>query len=245
MDDVKARTLVLEEKFQHLKKLTLKNCKLEHISVPRLATLIKTLPAYKTNKDIRFLSDACEDLDTYGQHVEVFAALKFHWKYYFWHQLVDAVIERFDLKEAKEEMYAFKGHLHVFINEVRLLDFIKSEDKKRIRPPNYTELIADFNWSEDALLNMVEEFQYHYLDSYNLHQYVMVLGFVQHLDQFTVTWFIPDILTKTLKASLPYNVLEKFSVFSLTVGRDTVYIKHESKKEVKLAYSSQPCPICH
>ena len=241
MDDVKARSLIFSERYEHLKKLTLKNCKLEHVSVPRLATLIKTLPAYKTNEEeVQFLSDVCEDLDIYSHHSEVFAALKFHWKYYFWHQLVDVVIENLDLKEAKEEMNAFKEHLHAFFNEVRLLDFIISEEGKRIRPPNYTELIADFSWPEDTFLNMIEEFQSHYLDSYNLHQYVMLLGFVQYKDQFTVTWFVPDILTKTLKGSLPYDVLEQFSVLSLTIASDSVYI---GKKEVKCSSFSEPYPI--
>ena len=229
---VHAKNVDFTEKFEHLKKITLQSCELEQVSVLRLAELIKTLPAYKTNQELQFLSDAFDDLELRNYHLEVFAAINFHWKYYLWHKLLDVVVEKLNLKAPKEELHAFKSSLHAFFNEVRLLDFIKSEERKRVRPPNFSELVADFDWPEDALLNMVEQFQEQYLDAYDLQHYIMVLASAQHLDHFTITWFIPDVLTKVLKASLPYALLEQFSVFSLTISGDSLYINHKSEQEV-------------
>ena len=245
VDDIQARTFLLEEKFEYLKKSTLQNCELEHVSVQRLAALLKTLPVYKSVSEEKFLNEVCEDLDLYSYHSEVFAALKYHWKYYFWHQMLGVVIERLDLKVAQEELNAFKSDLHSFFNQVRLLDFVKSEEKKRIRPPQYSELIADFDWPDDALLNMIEEFQCQYLDFYDLHQYVMVLATAEYYDRFTITWFIPDMLIKVLKASLPYELFKQFSVYSLTIAGDSVYIIDERKSKVKPAFAHCCCGLYH
>ena len=223
MDYVHARCVNLSVRFRHLKKLTVESCEKEQISICRIAKLIKSLPAYRTNQEVQFLSDTFEDLELCNNHSEVFIAIKLHWKYFLWYQLLDLFIERLDLQEVKEDMNAYKESLRAFFNEVRLLDFIKYEQRKRVRPPNFCELTADFEWPEDATLIMLEEFKQQYLQCYNLHQYVMFLGFVQYEESFSITWFIPDVLIKLLKAIVPDDLFEQFNICSLYIAGECIY----------------------
>ena len=223
LDYVQAKCVDLSEWFTHLKKLTVDSCEMEHISVQRIAKLLKTLPAYRTNQEVQFLSETFDDLELCNNHLEVFVAVKLHWKYFLWPQLLELVIERLDLQTVKEEMNAFNESLHAFFNEVRLLDFIKHEERKRVRPPNFCELMADFEWPGDTLFNRVEEFQQQYLQCYELHQYVMFLGFIQFQDFFSVTWYIPDVLTKLLKAIVPHDIFEDFKMDSLSIAGECIY----------------------
>ena len=214
------------EWFEHLKKLTVRNCEEDQVSVPRLAALVKQLPASRTATEVPFLDDVFDDLELLNTPTEVFIALRVHLKYYAWYRLLGVIIDTLNLRGVKKEMSNFRESLHELFVQFSVIDFIQAERGKRVRPPNHSELVADFDWDEGVSLNSIDLFQQHYLDFYNLHHYVMLLGSVQLQDHFTVTWFVPDTLTKDLKAALPYDLLTRFATFSLTIGGDAIYVNH-------------------
>ena len=224
------------EWFEHLKKLTVRNCEEDQVSVPRLAALMKKLPASRTAAEVPFLDDVFDDLELLNTPTEVFIALRYHLKYYVWHRLLGVIIDTLNLRGVEKEMSNFRESLHELFDKASVIDFIQAEQGKRVRPPNHSELVADFDWDEGVPLNWIDLFQQHYLDFYNLHHYVMLLGSVQLQDHFTVTWFVPDALTKDLKAALPYNLLTHFATFSLTIGGDAIYVNHGKDMVRKYTY---------
>ena len=239
LDYVQIRLLGFGEWFENLKKLTVRNCEEDQVSVPRLAALVKKLPASRTAAEVPFLDDVFDDLELLNTPTEVFIALRYHLKYYVWHRLLGVIIDTLNLRGVEKEMSNFRESLHELFDKVSVVDFIQAEQGKRVRPPNHSELVADFDWDEDVSLNMIDLFQQHYLDFYNLQHYVMLLGSVQlqdhfvgssstalYVPRFTVTWFVPDALTKDLKAALPYDLLTHFTTFSLTIGGDAIYVNH-------------------
>lgn len=223
LEYVKVKMKVFNERFQYLKKATLQNIEENQIAIPRFVKLLATLPADKTNEDLLYLSDVLDDVDQADNYSEVFGAMRFHWKYFLWHHLLDFVIQQLDLNNVKKEMKVFQDSLHKFYTQLPLLLFCEVEEKKRVRPPEFSELVVDFLWSDNILFEMLEDYQLQYVNFYDLHQYIMVLAFAQHHEHFTVTWFIPDLVVKTLKATTPNEVFKKFSVISVTIEGDCVY----------------------
>ena len=230
---VQAGIMRFEERFNYLKKGAINSLETWHISVARVAEFFTSLPADKTNQYLQYLSDVLDDLDQSRDHSEVFRAIKYHWNY-LWYYLLDLLIGRLNLKEVKWEMEVYKKDMQLFQKCVPLTLFCLTEERRRRRPPEYSEIEAEFEWPDDVQLDRVEEFRLDYLHHYQLYDYVMMLAFVKLSHIFTVSWFIPDLVVKNLKVTMPEELIKKYSTVKLTIAGELIYSKPRQHVRVRI-----------
>ena len=164
-------------------------------------------------------------------HSELFGTMNFHWNYQN-PQLLDHLIQEFNLEKVKGEMKTYKEDLQQFRKKTPLKLFCQSQKKKRIKPPpDFYEVEAKFDWPDDVTLEVVEEFRQEYAYQYSLHECVMMLAVLRPHGSFTITWFIPNCIVKKLKVKVPNlnAILKKYSVTKLEIAGECVYPKATNK----------------
>ena len=91
-------------------------------------------------------------------HCQLFGIMDFHWNYQNY-QLLDHLIQEFNLEGVKGAMKTYKEDLHQFRKKTPLKLFCQSQKKQRIKPPpDFHEVVAEFDWPDDVTLEVVEEF---------------------------------------------------------------------------------------
>ena len=212
-----------EKRFNALKNNT-REC-LERLGIPikRVADALTSLPADDMDEHELFLKTNMSTLFQAPDHSELFGTMNFHWNYQNY-QLLDHLICEFDLEEVKGEMKSYKADLQQFRKKTTLKLFCKLQKKKRIKqpPPEFCEMVAEFNWPDDATLEDVEEFRQAYAGHYSLRECAMMLAKV-HLGSFCITWFIPVSIVEKLKVKIPARILKNCAVSKLEVDGECVY----------------------
>ena len=231
LEYVEARVIWFKERFNYLKRSTQETIKMHQISIPQVATFLTSLSADKTHGHLQYLSEVFGDLSEATDYSEVFVAMKYHLNY-LWYHMLDLLIKEFNLREVEWEMEIYKRDFQHFRSCVPLVMFCQTEIKKRVRPPDFSEVTAEFAWSDEVLLERVEEFKLEYLKYYDLHDYVMALSFIQHRNVFVASWFIPDLVIKNLKVKMPDELIEKYSTVSLIIAGERVYQYRKPDQQV-------------
>ena len=227
LEYVQARVIWFKERFNYLKRSTQATVEMHQISIPQIAEFLTSLPADKTHGHLRYLSKVFGDLKEASDHSQLFISTKYHLNY-AWYHMLDLLIKEFHLKEMEREMEVYKKDFQHFKHCVTLVLFCQTE-KKRVRPPDFSEVIAKFAWPNDTLLERVEQFKLDYLDHFDLHDYVMVLSFIQCPGLFIVSWFVPDVVINVLKVRVPHELMEKYSTVSLIIAGEQMYSKPEQQ----------------
>ena len=228
---IQAKIRQLEKRFNALKKSS-REC-LERLRVPvkRVADALTSLPADDVDEHKQFLESHLSALYHADDHSELFGTMNFHWNYQNY-QLLDHVICEFDLEGVKGEMKTYKDDLHQFRKKTPLKLFCESHKKRRIKPPpDFHDMVAEFDWPDDVTLDVVEEFRQEYACHYSLQQCAMMLVTVRP-GSFIITWFIPASIVEKLKVKVPIVILKKYLVTKLEIAGECVYPKF--KNEVRL-----------
>ena len=219
---VQAKIRQFQKRFNTLKKST-REC-LERLRVPvkRVADALTSLPSDDVEEHKQFLESHLSALYHADDHSELFGTMNLHWNYQN-PQLLDHLIREFNMEGVKGEMKTYKEDLQQFRKNTPLKLFCQSQKKQRIKPPpDFDEVVAEFDWPDDVTLEVVEEFRQEYADHYSLQQCAMMLNKVLP-GSFTITWFIPGSIVKKLKVKVPTSILEKYSVTKLEIGGKCVY----------------------
>ena len=217
-----------EKKFNALKKST-REC-LERLRVPvkRVAEVLTSLPADGMDNAKTFLKNNKTELYQAPDHFELFGTMNFHWNYQNY-QLLDHLIQEFKLEGVKGEMKTYKEDLQQFRKKTPLKLFCQSQKQKLIKPPpDFHEVVAEFDWPDDVTLDVVEEFRQGYAGHYNLRECAMMLALVRP-GSFIITWFIPGSIMEKLKVKVPTSILKKYSVTKLEIAGECVYPKAMNK----------------
>ena len=219
MNYVQANIKQFEKKFNALKEST-REC-LERLQVPvkRVADALTSLPADDVDEHKQFLESHLSALYQAHNHSELFGTMNFHWNYQN-PQLLDHVVQEFNLEGVKGEMKTYKEELQQFRKKTPLKLFCQSQKKCIKPPPDFDEV--HLNLPDDVTLEVVEEFRQAYASHYNLRDFAVLLGMV--LDSsFTITWFIPASIVEKLKVKVPTSFLKKYSVTKLEIAGECVY----------------------
>ena len=225
---VQAKIRQFEKKFNALKESTRECLETLQVPVKRVADALTSLPADDVDEHKQFLESHLSALYQAPNHSELFGTMNFHWNYQN-PQLLDHVVHEFNLEGVKGEMKTYKEDLQQFRKKTPLKLFCQSQKQKRIGPPpDFHEVVAEFDWPDDVTLEVVEEFRQEYADHYNLHKCAMMLAAVLP-GSFIITWFIPVSIVEKLKVNVATSILEKYSVTKLEVAGECVYPEVENK----------------
>ena len=220
---VQAEIRQFEKRFNPLKEST-REC-LEKLGVPvkKVANALTSLSADDDSK--LFLKNNLTELYQAPDHFQQFETMNFHWNYqnYQNYQLLDHLIQEFNLEGVKGEMKTYKEDLQQFRKKTPLKLFCQAQKKKRINPPrDFHEVVAEFDWPDHVTLEVVEEFRRGYADHYSLQKCAMMLNNVLP-GSFIVSWFIPGSIVEKLKVKVPSSILRKYSVIKLMIAGEYVY----------------------
>ena len=173
---VQAKIKQFRKRFNALKKST-REC-LERLPVPvrRVADALMSLSADDMAEHKQFLESHLSAIYQAPDHSELFGTMNFHWNYLN-PQLLDHLIREFNLEGVKGEMKTYKEDLQQFRKKTPLKLFCQSQKKKRIKPPpDFYEVVAEFDWPDDVTLEVVEEFRQEYANHYSLQECAMMLN---------------------------------------------------------------------
>lgn len=241
IEDVQAKIRHLEIRFEALKKSS-KEC-LEKLRVPlnNVADSLSSLPADDANQHKQFSKDNLIELFQAPDYSQQFICMNPHWNYQNY-QLLDHLIQEFDLEGVKYELKTYKEDLQQFRKKTELKVFSQSQEQLIKLPPHFHEVVAEFHCPDYITLNVVEEFQHEYANYYNLQKHAMMLAGV--LPSSIITWFIPDSIVENLKMNPPETILKMHSVTKLEVAGYCVYPKVLKKVRI-LCWITQLMIIIH
>ena len=230
VQNVQAEIRQFEKRFNALKKSSREYLERLGVPVKRVADALTSLPADDMDEHKLFLKDNLSALYQAPDHSELFGTMNFHWNYQNY-QLLDHVVQEFDLEGVKGEMKTYKEDLQQFRKKTPLKLFCQSQKKKRINPPQeFHEVVAEFDWPDHVTLEVVEEFRQEYADHYSLRECALMLNKVLP-GSFIATWFIPSSVVEKLKVKVPSSILKKYSVTKLEIAGECVY--PDPMKEVR------------
>ena len=223
--EVQAAIKMLEKRFDDLKHRIRECLESYEIAVKRVADALTSLPADDVEEHKQFLESHMTVLFKAANHSELFGTMNFHWNYLNY-PLLAHLIRKFDLKEVKGDMDAYKNDIQQFREKTPLILFCRTQKRKRIIPPSdFKEMVAEFKWpkdSTDVTLEVVEQFRQEYASHYGLRECAMMLAVVRP-NCFIVTWFIPESIVEKLKEKVPRTILKKYHVTRLEIAGTCVY----------------------
>ena len=173
---IQAKIRQFQKRFNALKKST-REC-LERLQVPvkRVADALTSLSPDDVDEHKHFLESHLRAIYQALDHSELFGTMNFHWNYQN-PQLLDYLIREFGLEGVKGEMKTYKEDLQQFRKKTPLKLFCQSQKKKHIKlPPDFHEVVAEFDWPDDVTLEVVEKFRQEYADHYSLRECAMMLN---------------------------------------------------------------------
>ena len=154
--------------------------------------------------------------------------MNFHWNYQD-PSLLEHLVKKFHLEQIKDQMETYKSHLQQFRKKTPLLLFCQTQSRKRIKPQDFKELIAEFEWPEDVTLEDVEQFRQEYTSEYGLHECAMMITQIC-FGSYIITWFIPESVVEKLKSEVPREILKKYCVTKLEIAESCVYRSRKPQK---------------
>ena len=232
--NVKTKIKTFEKRFNHLKKVTRECLGKRGVSVKSVADALTSLPADDVDEHKQFLESHIRDLYQATDHSELFGIMNFNWNYLSY-QLLDHLIQEFELNEVKGVMEAYKNDLQQFRKNTPLTRFCQTQTKRKLRlDPEFREMVAEFNWPDDVTLEVVEQFRQEYACHYSLRNFAMMCAQI-HPGSFIVSWFIPESIVEKLRANVPRVVLREHSVTNLKIDGKCVYssLKHQVSQSLE------------
>ena len=107
---------------------------------------------------------------------EQFGTMNSHWNYLD-PSLLDHLVRDFNLEEVKGEMETYKSDLGQFRKKTPLTLFCRAQRRKRVRlSPDSLEVIVEFDWRNDVMLEDVEQFRQEYASHYGLLEFAMMVA---------------------------------------------------------------------
>ena len=77
-------------------------------------------------------------------------------------------------------METYKSDLGQFRKKTPLTLFCRAQKRKRVRlSPDFQEVVAEFDWRNDVMLEDVEQFRQEYASHYGLHEFAMMVAQVR------------------------------------------------------------------
>ena len=226
---MKKKIAVLKKAFLALKDIVRECLKKRRVLVEKVADVLTSLSPDDDKHHRLFLAHHMSILYKAANVSELFGTMNLHWNYLD-PSLLDHLVTEFDLEEVKEQMEAYKSDLQQFRMTTQLTLFCRVQKRKRVRlSPDFQEAVAEFDWPENVTLEVVEQFQQEYADSYGLHECAMMVAQVRP-GSFIVTWFIPESVVEKLKGKVPRAILKKYSVTKLEIAGTCVYRLRKSQE---------------
>ena len=206
--------------------------------VKRVADALTSLSADDMEEHKMFLESHLSALYQAPDHSELFGTMNFHWNYQNYH-LLDHVVGEFNLEGVKGEMKTYKEDLQQFRKKTPLKLFCQLQRRRHIKPPpEFCEVVAEFDWPDHVTLEVVEEFRQEYAEHYSLHKCAMMLNKVLP-GSFIVTWFVPASIVEKLKVKMPISFLKKYSVNWRLL--ECVYPNYKVTKKVRTSGIVRGC----
>ena len=132
----------MEEKFDHLKNSIREYLEKRKVTVKRVADVLTSLSADEDDRHRIFLESHVSVLFRAADIPELFGTMNFHWNYLNPSPL-DHLVRKFDLKDAKIQMEAYKSALRHFRITTPLTRFCDTQKRKKIKlSPDFQEVIA-------------------------------------------------------------------------------------------------------
>ena len=101
--------------------------------------------------------------------------------------------------------------------------FCQAQRRRRVKPPpEFYEMVVEFDWPANVMLEDVEQFRQEYACHYSLRKCAMMLAVVRRAS-FIITWFIPESIVEKLKERVPRVILKNHFVLSLKIAGVWVY----------------------
>ena len=224
---------IFEEGFKNLKVMTRDSLVTCQISTTKVAEYLMSLPAHRENKDIKIIGGLTAVLSQAIDHSELLGAIIYYWNYHCYY-LLDCIANEFNLEEVQMKLEVYKENLQCFKEQTLLVAFCQME-KKRPRPPYFSEIVAEFQWPNDVTLERVDEFRKDFLRYFQLHDYCMILAFMQLIESsalFRISWFIPDSVIDVVKVDLPEELFERYWITNVEVTENVVLPHSKFKQQV-------------
>ena len=221
---------MLREKFHYLKKGLVISMEKRRVPLEFVVDTLKSLPADDTKGHPLFTeSQICLFSEAFD-HTELLGALGFHMNYLSC-PLLEYFVNEFDLEEVKMEMEDYKSALQQFRMKTPVKTYCQVQQKRNIKPPPNFKMLASAFMPDDMMLEHIERFQKEYSYHYCLQNVTMTLAKID-IDPITVSWFIPESVSKELIATrrVPRKILSKHSVLTLEVDGGRVYLYHTKEK---------------
>ena len=220
--EVKDMITILEKNFDDLKDTIIERLEKHKVLVRKVADVLTTLSLDADDRHKLFLEQRCRILITAVHHSEIFAILNFHWNYLD-PSLLEHLVRKLSLDEVKVLMDKYKSDLHQFRMKTPVFLFCRAHKRKSIEPvPEFQEVVAKFNWTDQVTMEAVEKFRQEYVSYYGLYECAMLITQV-HSGSFIVYFLIPDSIVQLLRENLPVAVFKDYSVTKLVIAGASVY----------------------
>ena len=221
-ESVKKTIEELKTRFRAIKDDTRECLEKQGTHVKRVADSLTLLSPDDDDRHKMFAESHVSDLFKAANVAEQFGTMNSHWNYLD-PSLLDNLVRDFNLEEVKGEMETYKSDLGQFRKKTPLTLFCQSQRRKRVRlSPDFQEVVAEFDWRNDVMLEDVEQFRQEYASYYGLHEFAMMVAQVRP-GSFIVTWFVPESVVEKLKGNVPRAILKKYSVTKLEIAGTCVY----------------------
>ena len=194
----------------------------QDISTAQFSDLVVSLPADTSNSHPAFLKPLITVLSRVVDHFESLGAMIYYWHYLSF-DMLNHVANSFNLEAVQGKFDDFKNEVQRFRGRTTLAAFSVNETMKRVCPPQFREIITQFEWPETATLQLLEEFRVDYMAHFELRPYSMILGFVEKIEpshSFSVTWFIPGVVSPLLIGAPPEALIDRYSLVGKVRGED-------------------------
>ena len=212
----------MKKEFRIVKNDIRKSLEKQRVPVDRVANSLTSLSPDDDDHHKMFTESHVSDLFQAPDIPEQFGTMNSHWNYLD-PSLLDHLVRDFNLEEVKGEMETYKSDLGQFRKKTPLTLFCRAQKRKRVRlSPDFQEVVTEFHWRNDVMLEDVEQFQQEYASHYGLHEFAMMVAQVRP-GSFIVTWFVPESVVEKLKGKVPRATLKKYSVTKLEIAGTCVY----------------------
>ena len=173
-EEVKRAIEELKKTFRALKDDTRECLKKQSVPVDKIADSLTSLSPDDDDRHKMFAESHVSDLFKVANVAEQFGTMNAHWNYLD-PSLLDHVVRDFNLEEVK-----VKSDLGQFRKKTPLTLFWQAQKRKRVRlSPDFQEVIAEFDWRNDVMLEDVEQFRQEYASHYGLHEFAMMAAQVR------------------------------------------------------------------